>query len=188
MQEYCLENLGNNALGEIGEVLANNVLPYTHRTKGKTPDFLNQNFFFEIPEQFKLFLSKKWLSLDLFRFILDAEGKKCTNIELFEVKTSRKRYRYHFWDRQIITKHSLEIYEEAKNQGVLVTLVEIQLMESWKFRVQTSSLFDNNFSISSREHYNIRKKKALFSEKSTPSTSGIFFQKSQVNAQGRKRE
>lgn len=154
MNRYCLKDLGNNIQGEIGEVLASRIIPYAHRVKGKDIEFLNQKFYFEIPTEVKQFLIKNWLSLDLFKFIVDENTKKFVNLELIEVKTKSHPFQTKHYNKRNITKNTFEIYKIADKLNFITTLAEIKFHSSWEFTITTKPLFKSKFSLVSQLHPN----------------------------------
>ena len=138
-----LFDLGNNVIGEIGEVIACKILPYAHRTKGKTKNFLDQEFSFIIPEYCKQFLKSHWNSIDLFRFTKDPF--RC---ELIDVKTKSKTYSHPKDKRFHLTPNTLNIYKEALSLGIFVKIMNIYLKKEWKFFYKIDDLMLNNITIS----------------------------------------
>ncbi|RME77518.1 hypothetical protein D6774_04200 [Candidatus Woesearchaeota archaeon] len=91
MKNYALDELSNSCRGELAEVLANHVLYYTHRVKGNK-GYLEREFPFVIPPVMIAFLKEHWTRIDLFKFHVDVDSMRCTQLELFEVKARKKTW------------------------------------------------------------------------------------------------
>ncbi len=126
---HHIDELGNNVIGEIGEVMACRLIPYAHRTKGKTRGFLDQELPFEIPDYIKTFLKKYWRSIDLFRF---RSGEKFY-CEFIEVKTYSKPKWIDKYEGVKLTSNTMRIYKEARQLGIITKICYIYFYPNWTF-------------------------------------------------------
>jgi len=143
--------------GDIGELIVKNKIPYCHRTREMSPDYLNR-IKFRIPANIKDYLKRNWYTIDLFSFIVENDEINALNV--YEVKMrnfysdeSKKKF-----PRPKITSNSLEAYEEALKLGIKVTYIEIILFDNWEYYLFSKEFNPSDFTISNgTPEYSIKK-------------------------------
>ncbi|MFC1723234.1 hypothetical protein ACFL0V_03780 [Nanoarchaeota archaeon] len=138
--ENSLQKLGRQAIGEIGEALAQKVIGYCVR-----PCNISRYGFFKrypgIDSDIRTFLRTYWYNFDLIKF--------CENkLQLIEVKTTTKNYNFRGKKQLCLTPVTKKMYYEAKKLGIEVLFLHIRISERWNFHHDLIVLDNDYFSIS----------------------------------------
>lgn len=138
--ENSLQNLGRQAIGDIGEEIAKKVIKSCVRTK-----HISCFSFFKrhgkIKNEIRDFLIKYWYHFDLVKM-------GCGGVQLIEVKTTTKRYNLHRKKYLSMTPKSKRIYSAAEKLGIKLFFMNIKIPQEWFFCYEFGKLEFGNFSIS----------------------------------------